>query len=306
MNKILITGITGFIGSQIAELLVQYNFIVIGLKRSQSDIWRCEEFKEKIIWVDVDGEDDYKKHLENLGFDVLIHCAWIGVESNERDRWDVQSKNLTFLSELLQISKKVKVKKLLVLGSQSEYGQIEGKISEAHTTRPINAYAAIKLACLELTKNFANINDIKWIWIRIFSLFGEKEGNNWLIPYTLNSIKNNVNLELTHGEQKYAYLYIRDFAEIIYNIIDKHVDSGVYNVSSVKSISIKSLVTQIRDLVNPAFELKFGRLEYRKNQSMHIEGDMKKLEDQIGKIQFTDFNVAIVNTINYFLNQKLS
>lgn len=65
-------------------------------------------------------------------------------------------------------------------------------------------------------------------------------------------------------------------------------------------------MTQIRDLVNPAFELKFGTLEYRKNQSMHIEGDMKKLEDQIGKIHFTDFNIAIVNTINYFLNQKLS
>ena len=306
MNKILITGITGFIGSQIAELLVQYNFKVIGLKRSHSDVWRCEEFKEKIIWVDVDSEDDYKKHLENLGFETLIHCAWIGVESNERGKWDVQLKNLIFLSELLQISKKVKVKKLLVLGSQSEYGQIEGKISEAHPTKPVNAYAAIKLACLELTKNFANINDIKWIWIRVFSLFGEKEGNNWLIPNILNSIKNNHNLELTHGEQKYAYLYIKDFAEVIYKIVDKHVDSGVYNVSSVKSISIKSLVTLIRDLVNPAFELKFGTLEYRKNQSMHIEGDMKKLEDQIGKIHFTDFNVAIVNTINYFFNQKLS
>ena len=306
MNKILITGITGFIGSQIAELLVQNNFKVIGLKRSHSDIWRCEEIKEKIIWVDVDCDDDYKKHLENIGFETLIHCAWIGVESNERGTWDLQLKNLTFLSELLQICRKVNVKKIIVLGSQSEYGQIEGKISEAHPTNPVNAYAAIKLACLELTKNFANINDIKWIWTRVFSLFGEKEGNNWLIPNTLNSIKNNHKLELTNGEQKYAYLYIKDFAEVIYKIIDKHVDSGVYNVSSVKSISIKSLVTQIRDLVNPAFELKFGTLEYRKNQSMHIEGDMKKLEDQIGEIHFTDFNVAIVNTINYFLNQKVS
>jgi UDP-glucose 4-epimerase len=305
MNKILITGITGFIGSQIAELLVQYNFKVIGLKRRHSDIWRCEEFKEKIIWVDVDCEDDYKKHLENIGFEILIHCAWIGVESNERGMWDLQLKNLTFISELLQISRKVNVKKIIVLGSQSEYGQIEGKISEAHPTNPLNAYAAIKLACLELTKNFASINDIKWIWIRVFSLFGEKEGNNWLIPNTLNSIKNNDKLELTHGEQKYAYLYIKDFAEVVYKIIDKHVDSGVYNVSSVNSISIKSLVTQIRDLVNPEFELKFGTLEYRKNQSMQIEGDMKKLEDQIGEMHFTDFNVAIENTINFFLNQKL-
>ena len=306
MNKILITGITGFIGSQIAELLVKNNFKVIGLKRSHSNIWRCEEIKEKIIWVDVDIKDDYRKQLENIGFETLIHCAWIGVESNERGMWDLQLKNLTFLSELLQISKKVNVGKIIVLGSQAEYGEFEGKISETYPTNPLNAYAAIKLACLELTKNFANINDIKWIWIRVFSLFGEKEGINWLIPNTLNSIKNNIKLELTPGEQKYSYLYIKDFAEVIYKIIYKNVDSGVYNVSSVISFSIKSIVTQIRNIVNPSFELKFGTLEYRENQSMHIEGDMKKLEDQIGKIHFTDFNVAIENTINYYLNKRLS
>jgi nucleoside-diphosphate-sugar epimerase len=306
MNNILITGITGFVGSQLAETLVENNFKVIGLKRSRSNIWRCEEFKDKITWVDIDGKVDYKNALEVLGFDILVHCAWIGVETDERLIWDLQLKNLTFLSELLQISKKVNVKKIIVLGSQAEYGEFEGKISETYPTNPLNAYAAIKLACLELTKNFANINDIKWIWIRVFSLFGEKEGINWLIPNTLNSITNNIKLELTPGEQKYSYLYIKDFAEVVYKIIYKNVDSGVYNVSSVISFSIKSIVTQIRNKVNPSFELKFGTLEYRENQSMHIEGDMKKLEDQIGKIHFTDFNLAIENTINYFLNKKLS
>jgi UDP-glucose 4-epimerase len=304
MDKILITGITGFIGSQIAEILVNNNYTVIGLKRSQSNIWRCKKIYEKIIWVDIDGENNYKEQLEILQFETLIHSAWIGVESNERESWDLQFKNLTFLTELLQISKNVNVKKILVFGSQSEYGKFEGKITENHPTNPVNAYAATKLACLELTKNFAEINNINWVWVRVFSLFGEKEGENWLIPSTLNTIKNNLNLELTHGEQKYSYLYINDFTEIIYKIIQKNIDSGVYNVSSEISFSIKSIVTKIRDLVNPSFELKFGTLEYRKNQSMLIEGDIEKLENQIGKIHFTDFNVAIKKTINYLLNKN--
>lgn len=304
MNKILVTGITGFVGSQIAELLVKKDFKVIGLKRSDSDMSRCEEIREKIIWVDVDEENDYKKILENLGFKILVHCAWIGVESSERDIWDLQLKNLIFFSELLQISKKANVKKIIVMGSQSEYGQFEGKISENHLANPTNAYAAIKLASLELIKNFSIINNINWIWIRVFSLFGEKESTNWLIPNAIYSIKNNVELKMTPGEQKYAYLYIKDFAEIICKIIDKNIDSGVYNVSSVKAISIKSIVTKIKDIVNPNFELKFGTLEYRNNQSMHIEGEMQKLENQIGEIHFTEFNIAIRNTINYYLNKK--
>ena len=218
--------------------------------------------------------------------------------------WEVQLENLIFLSDLLLISQKANVKKILVLGSQSEYGQFDGKISENFIPIPLTAYASIKLACLELTKNFANTNHINWVWLRVFSLFGEKEGDKWLIPNTLNSIKNSLKLELTLGEQKYSYLYIKDLAEIIQNLIEKNIDSGIYNVSSNYSLSIKSLVTQIKNLVNPLFELRFGTIEYRKNQSMHIEGDIKKLESQIGKINFTDFDAALSNTINYYLKKN--
>lgn len=304
MNKILITGITGFVGSHLAENLVKNNFKVFGLKRSNSNIWRCEEFKEKIIWVNIDDKENCQKILFEVGIDVLVHCAWIGVESNERNLWDLQSKNLSFLFELLQISKKAHVKKILILGSQSEYGQFEGKISENHIPNPTNAYAAIKLACLELAKNFANINEINWVWIRAFSLFGEKEGDNWLIPSTLNSIKNNSKLMLTLGEQKYAYLYVKDLTEIIFRMIEKNIDSGIYNVSSKNPLSIRTIVTLIKNKVDPFFKLKFGTLEYRENQSMHIEGDIKKLEAQLGKIHFTDFEFAIEKTINFYLKKK--
>ena len=304
MNKILISGITGFAGSHLAENLISKNFIIIGLKRSNSNIWRCEEFKDKIIWVDIDDEKKYQHIIKEIGIDVFIHCAWIGVESNERNSWELQVENLKFLSDLLLTSKNAHVKKILVFGSQSEYGQFDGKISESLIPSPLTAYAATKLACLELTKNFANINQIKWVWLRVFSLFGEKEGINWLIPNTLNSIRSNLKLELTPGEQKYAYLYIKDLAEIIQKLIEKNVDSGIYNISSNNPLSIKSIVTQIKNIVNPLFILRFGTADYRKNQSMHIEGDIKKLEAQIGKINFTDFDSALQNTIDYYLNKN--
>jgi nucleoside-diphosphate-sugar epimerase len=300
MNKILITGISGFIGSHIAELLIKNNFLVIGLKRKNSNLWRCQEFKDNITWVEIDDEQHYKDTLTSHGFDVLIHCAWMGVEANDRYLWELQARNFNFLSELLEISKKASVKKVIILGSQSEYGKFEGNISESHVPNPIHAYGAVKLSCLELTKYFSNINNINWVWLRIFSLFGEKEGNTWLIPNTINAIKNNSKLELTLGEQKYAYLYIKDFAEIILRIVEKNINSGIYNVSSNKTTSIKSIINKIKDNVNPLFELKFGTIDYRQNQSMHIEGNIQKLENQIGNIHFTDFEFALNNTINFY------
>jgi UDP-glucose 4-epimerase len=300
MHKVLITGITGFLGSNIAKNLIDNDIQVIGLKRESSDIWRCQEFKEKIIWIDIDNQGLFKDQLSKHTFDTVIHGAWLGVESDDRNNWELQSKNILFLIHLLDVAKEVGVKKFIFLGSQSEYGNIDGKITEEHNTKSISAYGSIKLACLEIVKTYCNTNDINWIWLRLFSLFGEKENENWLIPSLIKSIIQDKQMDFTLGEQKYAYLYVKDLAKIINKIIIKSVQSGIYNVSSNEIRTIKSLIEDIRNYINPTFILNFGALPYRQNQSMHIEGDMYKLRNQIGEIQFTDYSIALRNTINYY------
>jgi UDP-glucose 4-epimerase len=303
MHKVLITGITGFLGSHIAENLVANNIQVIGLKRKGSDIWRCQEFATKIIWIDIDNECLFKEELTKHSFDTIIHGAWIGVESSDRDNWILQSKNIQFLVELLDLAKEVGVEKFIFLGSQAEYGNIDGKISEEEKTQALNAYGSIKLACLEIVKTFCNTNDINWVWLRLFSLFGEKENENWLIPSLIKSMLNVKQMDFTPGEQKYAYLYVKDFALIMNKIITMSVHSGIYNISSNNTRTIKSLIEDIRNSVNPKFFLNFGALNYRDNQSMHMEGDILKLSAQIGEIEFTDYNSALQNTIKYYLKK---
>lgn len=303
MNKILITGITGFLGSHIAENLVTNGIGVIGLKRKNSDVWRCEEFKDRIEWVDIDENGLFEDQLKNYSFDTIIHSAWIGVESNSRNSWIEQSKNITFFTSLLEVGKKVGVKKIVFLGSQAEYGSTTEKATENLPTNALNAYAGYKLACLEILKSFCLVNDINWVWLRLFSIFGEKENSNWLIPSLVDRmLKENV-MDFTAGEQKYAYLYVKDYAEIMRKIITMNVDSGVYNISSNEIRTIRTLIEKIRNHINPKFILNFGALDYRPGQSMHMEGDMEKMHAQIGKIAFSDFDLALQNTLNYYLKK---
>jgi UDP-glucose 4-epimerase len=296
---ILITGITGFIGSNIAEKLIN-NYKVIGLKRENSNVWRCEEFKDKVIWIDIDGKKDYEKEIIKYKIDTIIHGAWIGVESNERNDWSLQIKNLQFLSELLQLAEITAVKKFIFLGSQAEFGNINGIVTEDQVCEPSNAYGSVKLACLEILKTFSKNNNINWIWLRLFSLFGEKEGRTWLFPSLIEKIKTENQMDLTLGEQKYAYLYVKDFALIIYKVVTLEIESGIYNVSSSTVKSIRSIAEEIRDKINPRFQLNFGALKYRGIQSMHMQGSINKLNDQIGIVEFTDFSIAIENTIKYY------
>ncbi|WP_339921732.1 NAD(P)-dependent oxidoreductase [uncultured Flavobacterium sp.] len=301
---ILLTGVTGFLGSHIAENLVGNGIQVIGLKRKNANIWRCEGFKDRIIWVDIDEDGFFREELEKHSFDSIIHGAWIGVGSDSRDNWNEQSKNIPFLLSLLDAAKTVGVKKFVFLGSQAEYGNIGGKISENHNTNALNAYGSIKLACLEIVKTFCGMNDINWIWLRLFSLFGEKENQNWLIPSLINSMLTSKQMDFTPGEQKYAYLHVNDFSLIMRKIMTMQVQSGVYNISSDETRTIKSMIEDIRNYVNPEFILNFGALKYRDSQSMHMEGDILKLSAQIGEIEFTDFSIAIQNTVNHYLKNK--
>lgn len=303
MHKVLITGITGFLGSHIAENLVSNDITVIGLKRKGSNIWRCQDFANKIHWVDIDDEGLFKEELKRHSFDTIIHGAWIGVESNDRDNWIVQSKNIPFLVELLDVAKEVGTEKFIFLGSQAEYGNIDGKISEEDKTQALNAYGSIKLACLEIVMTFCNTNDINWIWLRLFSLFGERENKNWLIPSLIQSMVNENQMDFTPGDQKYAYLYVKDFALLMNKLLVMSIQSGIYNISSNKTRTIKSLIEDIRNSVNPNFVLNFGALKYRNNQSMHMEGDILKLSSQIGEIEFTDYTIALQNTIKYYLKK---
>jgi UDP-glucose 4-epimerase len=296
---ILITGITGFLGSHIAEKLIN-KYYIIGLKRKNSNIWRCEEFKQKVIWIDVDGEDDYIKELKNYLIDTIIHGAWIGVQSIEREDWSLQAKNIQFLFDLLAVAKDAAIKKFIFLGSQAEYGNINGIVSEDMVCDPLNAYGSVKLACLEILKTFSKSNNIKWVWLRLFSLFGEKEDDTWLFPSLIKKFKNESEMDFTLGEQMYGYLYVKDFAMIIDKIVKLEIQSGIYNVSSEVTKSIRKLVEEIRDKINPKFQLNFGVLKYRNNQSMFIQGSSDKLKEQIGDIKITEFSIAIENTIKYY------
>jgi len=303
MHKVLITGITGFLGSHIAENLVANNMQVIGLKRKDSDVWRCEEFKDKIQWVAIDEKGFFEDELKKYSFDTVIHGAWIGVESNTRDNWKEQSKNIPFLVSLLEVAKTVGAKKFIFLGSQAEYGNIDGKISEVHETKALNAYGSIKLACLEIVKTFCGTNEINWIWLRLFSLFGERENQNWLIPSLIAAMSTSKQMDFTPGEQKYAYLYVKDYASIMNKIITMPVESGVYNISSNETRTIKSVIEDVRNYVNPEFILNFGALYYRNNQSMHMEGDIMRLCSQIGEVEFTDYKEALSNSLNYYIKK---
>jgi len=300
MKTILITGATGFLGSHIAEELINQGYNVIALKRSTSNLWRCNGFNDQIKWINCDSLVDAEPEIIKCDPDLFIHAAWNGVKATDRDNWNDQEKNLSFLVSLLEIVKKTNIKKIIALGSQAEYGNFEGSVDENYPCNPTSAYGANKICASILLKSFAELNQIDWYWIRTFSVFGPREEKNWLIPATINNLLEKKEMKLTPCEQKYDYLFTKDFATGILSIVkNDSTISGIYNMSSGQSIKLKDILTYLENKLSPKQKLlQIGASPYRPHQVMHMEGNSKKF--------FQSFNFQPEHSIYQGLEETLS
>ena len=81
---VLITGISGFLGSQIARQLLLDGYKLFATRRKSTDLARCEDFKSDINWIDLE-DGDWQIKVINIKPEIIIHSAWLGVSANDRD-----------------------------------------------------------------------------------------------------------------------------------------------------------------------------------------------------------------------------
>lgn len=299
--KILITGATGFIGSHIAENLINEGHQVYAICRNQSNFDKCDQFKNKVTWINQDLPE-WERKLEGIELDQFIHTAWAGVTSAERDDWVLQLTNFEFSKTMIDLAIRLNAKKLICLGSQAEYGLYNYKVTEDHVPEPTDAYGAVKLLTLYYLQNVASKNDLIWYWLRLFSILGENENKSWLLSQVMDKLLSGEEIELTQGEQFYDYLYIADFIHALNQIITCNSDlSGVYNICSGHPVKIKQLLLLVAEKLNVNVSaLKFGAISYRKNQNMYMVGSAERFETIFGQQELSKLEEVIVKISNSY------
>lgn len=304
LERVVLTGATGFIGSHLTEELVARGYEVIALRRRQSDAWRVASVQDQLIWLNVD-EPGWEQQLLALQPEYLVHSAWLGVGVGQRDDWQSQLSNLTFTMQLLQALRQRPLKKVIVLGSQAEYGEFEGRIDEEHSASPTAAYGAVKLATLSLLRSYCQAHNLEWYWLRVFAVFGPREDRHWFVSFVATSLLNEQVPNLTGCEQKYDYLFVIDLARAIVQTLPVASGvSGVYNISSNHATGLKELVDILHTLTGTATAINYGVLPYRAGQVMHMEGNSDKFEHVFGPIVQTPLPLALAASVD-FVKQAL-
>lgn len=287
--RVLLTGANGFIGSHLGDEIIKLGWEIIATHRSNSDLSNTSRFSSCTKWVNIDNQN-WQEQVIALNPQIIIHCAWIGVSTADRDNVAIQLQNLQFIGDLLQISKVCEVLKFIGMGSQAEYGTISEIVNENYPVAPNNAYGIVKDASHQIIKNYCTSINTKWFWLRLFSFFGEREPDTWLIPSIIKKAQRGESIDTTLGEQQYAYLYVKDLAVAICKLAKSNVESDLFVISARNTIALKDLIAKVRDMVNPICHINYGAIPYRPNQSMIIKGDSSKFERIFGDIELTDFD----------------
>jgi nucleoside-diphosphate-sugar epimerase len=301
--KILITGTTGFLGSNIAERLLSLGHELFATCRSTSDFKKVLKFKKKVTWINTDIKG-WEQIIKTNNIDQLIHVAWAGIGANDRNDWDLQIKNFYLSKEFFDLAKECNFKKVIAFGSQAEYGSYDLPTNELTIPKPNDAYGAVKVLACDYLRNLFNETDVEWYWVRVYSVFGRAENPEWLIPSVIFKLLKKEPILLTNCEQEYNYLHIDDFLDyFLYVVNNSKNNSGIYNLCNKYPVSLKDLLCKIAKLLDRSEEyLRFGRVPYRDKQSMFISGDNSKFIDCFSVKEKSEnmLDIALMKTINNY------
>ena len=297
--KIAITGGSGFIGAWLCRELSR-DHEVVAIIREASDEFRFQGAGNvKVTRAKVES---WNELIIACQPDVLILAEWEGVSNTVRNE-DLQMSNIPRQIGLVSAAMQSGSKLVIGIGSQAEVGPSDAGISEESPDNPTTAYGFAKVNVRKALLDLTDGTETRFIWMRIFSTYGPLDNGSWLIPYLVENLSHGKEVALTKCEQEWNYLHAFDIVRAFRTVIENGSISGVVNVANPATISLRKVVDMISSHFGRGDLLKFGALEYRKDQVMNLRVESETL-NSFGWKPIVDFAEGINETINWLLGKS--
>ena len=278
--KILVTGGAGFIGSHIAEYLVQrgddvtvLDNLITGGKEN------LKKISDKINFVNGDIRDH--KLLEKLVSDttgVFHEAALASVQQSFSMKDEYIDVNVTGTENIFKLAKEYGFK-IVYASSSSVYGNPKKiPVKEDDERKPINPYAKTKLDGEDLAKKYSEIG-VKVIGLRYFNVFGKRQSKEYagVIKLFLQRIQQKKSPKINgDGLQTRDFVHIDDVVKANVMAMDSDVNHRFFNVGS-------GLPTSVLDLANLIIEVSGLPLE--PIHGPELSGDVKATQSDIKLIR---------------------
>lgn len=262
MATYFITGVAGFIGAQVANLLLKEGNQVIGVDNMNDyyDVrlkqWRLESIEKlrgfRFQNLDIENKEQVETLFQKHSFDAVINlAARAGVRYSMQNPDVYFSTNTIGTLNLLKSMKTSGVKKMILASTSSLYaGQQLPFVETLPVNTPISPYAASKKAAEVMAYTYHYLYNIDISIVRYFTVFGPAGRPDMSIFRFIHCIKNGIPLEIYgDGSQSRDFTYIDDIARGTIAAI-REVGYEIINLGGGKSpLSIASIIQWIEAIL---------------------------------------------------------
>ena len=314
MKNVLILGGYGFLGTNIMHYVDEhlhdaYRFIVFdkfdrhmgGVEFGCIENTYAGDFTDKELLETIFRENKIELVIHSLSTTVPVDSA--------NARYDVET-NLLPTLDVLALMVRYGVKDIIYISSGGAvYGTRDNKShEESDAVYPISSYGVVKVATENYMMQYGQLYGLRPLIVRLSNPYGAyhysmKQG---VINIAMTKALRNETLQIWgDGNDKKDYIYVEDFVDILFKLLDKGVSNQVVNIGSGTLLSVNEIANAVRALV-PTF-----RATHEPNQQFdasHFELNTDKLRGLIGDYKFTSFkdglNKTYLWTIIYY-NKEL-
>ncbi len=260
MKKILITGSSGFLGSNILKNLVKSNFFYATTRINKISKNRNLKF---IYFKD---HDDLNSKLKKIKVDIVIHCATNYIkEHTQKDISKITKANIEFGNIILENLNGMRVKSFI--NFCTVWQNFNSKRKE-----PANLYSASKNAFLEILKFYKKKNNkINYLNLYVSDTYGENDIRKKIINVIKDNNFKKKKIKIISKKLSLNLLNVKDIVNATMIAVLKNIKSGDYNIVNNKNFSISKIILHLKK--NKNFQLKI------------IWGNKKIINDKIFKFQ---------------------
>jgi len=313
VKKALITGITGFVGSHLAEYLIKENVEVYGTSRWRSKTDNTDHLLGKIILQEADLLDAHSLYsiVDNVRPDFIFHLA---AQSYVVTSWaspaNTMETNLTGAVNLFEAVRKTEHDCTIQIAcSSEEYGKVlpnEIPIKETNPLRPLSPYAVSKIAMDYLGYQYHESYGLKVIRTRGFNHTGPRRGDVFAESTFAKQIA-----EIEKGKREPVvmvgnlnaerdYTDVRDMVRGYCLAVLKGEPGEVYNICTGKAWKIQKVLDFLLGLSKVKIEVKEDSERLRPSDVPVLIGDNTKFIKQTGWHPEIPFEKTLADLLNYW------
>ena len=263
MKRVLVTGAAGFVGANLALRLLREGYDLHLLARRDS--WRLHEIDAHKHFVDLTDGEGVSSLLDRLKPDWIFHLAAYGAYSSQKDLARMIAVNFAGTTALANAALRVGCEAFIHAGSSSEYGFKTAPPNEQDWIEPNSDYAVTKAAATLYCRSLAVRHQVRFVTLRLYSVYGPYEEPTRLIPTLLVYGAKGQLPPLVNPDVARDFVYVDDVSEAFLSAAktEEQPYGAVYNVGTGVQTSLRELVQTTRSLLNISVEPKWGSMPNR-------------------------------------------